>query len=497
MNTNRVRKNIVTSLLQQVVSVACAFILPRLILSAYGSAHNGIVSSVSQFISYITLLRAGIGGVTRAALYKSLAAEDWEETGAILKATERFMRKIALIFSVLLVAFAAIYPFFVKEEFDWFFSFSMVLVLGISTVVQYYFGITNLFLLHADQKLYVYNVWQIVATILNTVLSVLLIQAGQDIRIVKLGSAIAFSITPIMLYCYAKRRYPIPRKIAPNNSAIAQRWDAFAHQIAAFVHGNTDVVILTFFANLKQVSVYTVYHMVVSGVNMLITTMASAVEARLGNIIARDNKTLLNQEFATYEMVLHLICTVLFACTATLIVPFVMLYTAGVVDDNYHQPALGICMCLAYWISAIRLPYQKVIEAAGQFKETKKYAVIEAILNVCVSCVLVIAWGTVGVVVGTIIAMGYRTVCYMAYVTKHIIQQPWKKLVKRVAISAASMGITILLCDRMLGEIPSFSKWVLAGFIVAAVSACITLTINFIFYPREIIRLIRRRPDIA
>ena len=30
----------------------------------------------------------------------------------------------------------------VSEDFDWFFSFSLVLIIGVSTVVQYYFGMT-------------------------------------------------------------------------------------------------------------------------------------------------------------------------------------------------------------------------------------------------------------------------------------------------------------------------------------------------------------------
>ena len=76
MKNSRVGINVATSLLQQAATVVCGFIVPRLVLGAYGSAYNGIVGSVSNFLSGITLLSTGVGGVTRAALYRSLEAND-------------------------------------------------------------------------------------------------------------------------------------------------------------------------------------------------------------------------------------------------------------------------------------------------------------------------------------------------------------------------------------------------------------------------------------
>ena len=40
-------------LLLEVVTAICSFILPRLILSHFGSAYNGITSSITQFIGCV------------------------------------------------------------------------------------------------------------------------------------------------------------------------------------------------------------------------------------------------------------------------------------------------------------------------------------------------------------------------------------------------------------------------------------------------------------
>ena len=72
----------------------CNLILPRLILSNYGSAYNGMVSSITQFLNLVSLLRLGVAGAVRASLYKPLAEKNKEKTGKIVKASQLFMKRI-------------------------------------------------------------------------------------------------------------------------------------------------------------------------------------------------------------------------------------------------------------------------------------------------------------------------------------------------------------------------------------------------------------------
>ena len=48
--------NSISSLLLQMVTIISGFIIPRLILKTFGSEVNGLVSSLNQFLGYITLL---------------------------------------------------------------------------------------------------------------------------------------------------------------------------------------------------------------------------------------------------------------------------------------------------------------------------------------------------------------------------------------------------------------------------------------------------------
>ena len=96
MRSKKAFKNILASALYQVITIICGLITPRLILSSFGSTYNGVVTSATQFLHVISILTLGITGATRLALYKPLSQNDTLGVSRIMKATKKYMRKVAL-----------------------------------------------------------------------------------------------------------------------------------------------------------------------------------------------------------------------------------------------------------------------------------------------------------------------------------------------------------------------------------------------------------------
>ena len=476
--------NSAMAIIYEIVSIVCGFILPRLILKSFGSSYNGITSSITQFLSCVTLLRSGIGGVTRAALYKPLAEKDDRRISGIYNATDSFMRKVALIFAASVLVFAIVFPFALHNEFEWLFTASLVLIIASSTFVDNYFGITNFMLLQADQKGYINTALQILTVVLNTVVAAILIRVGASIHIVKLGSALVFFIRPIVINFYVRNHYKINRKIPKDNTAIAQRWDAFAHQIAQFINNNTDVIVLTLFSDIKLVSVYTVYHLVGNGLYKLERTLTEGMSGAFGNMMAKHEDALLQQNFRLFEFMVYTVSTFLFTCGGILIVPFVSVYTKGIDDISYIRYAFGILMCINQFLFCIRLPYQMIAEVAGHFKQTRNGAIMEAVINVVVSVVLVIKFGLIGVTVGTFCGLSFRTIQYSIYSSKYILKRSMKEVIRRIVVSCLEVGLTALVCNYLFGVITvnSYISWIIKAVEVAIVCAVITGTVSFLFY---------------
>ena len=69
-------KNMLANLILQVCVADSGIILPRFFIEEYGSTINGMVSSITQFLSYIGLVEAGVGSASIVALYTTLAKND-------------------------------------------------------------------------------------------------------------------------------------------------------------------------------------------------------------------------------------------------------------------------------------------------------------------------------------------------------------------------------------------------------------------------------------
>lgn len=483
MRSRKALINTISGISYEFVAIICGFIVPRLVLKAFGSDYNGITSSITQFLACISLFKTSITGVTRAALYKPLSQHDDNAISSIIVATELFMRKIALIFAGSILVFACIYPFFVRDSFDWFFSFSLVVILGISTFVQYYFGVTYQILLSADQKQNILYIVQIITTILNTLFAALLIKLNCSIHIVKLGSAAAFSLNPFLINIYIRKYYKINKKVEANNTAIKQRWDAFGQAVAAFVHNNTDMVVLTIFSTVYDVSVYTVYYMVCNGLKTLLKTFTSSVGAAFGNMMAKGQNEAIQRNMDIFEYVGVVFSTVFFTIAGIMMLPFVKIYTHGVTDVEYIRPWFSLIMVVGMAFFCFRIPYQSVIEAAGHFKQTRNGAILEAVVNIVISVVTVIRFGLIGVAIGTLIANLIRTINYVGYCSKHLLHRSYWKFIKLMLTSLIIVGLT-LTGSKLLGIIKASSAFdfALNTLICSIICVIAALLVSLVFY---------------
>ena len=52
--------NIGLSLISQLITVIVGMLLPRALMINYGSATNGLITSLQQMISYLTLIEGGL-----------------------------------------------------------------------------------------------------------------------------------------------------------------------------------------------------------------------------------------------------------------------------------------------------------------------------------------------------------------------------------------------------------------------------------------------------
>lgn len=484
--------NMFTGLLKQFVVLVCSFILPRYMLLYYGSEVTGLVSSITHFLGFITLLEMGVGPVIQANLYKPLAEKNKEQISKILKSSDRFFRRIAYIFILYLIVLAFLLPKIIESDFDSLFTISLLFIISISTFAEYFFGMTYKLLLIADQKAYVQLVLQMGVTILNTIASVILIIKGFSIQAVKLSTAFIFVLRPLVQLLYVRKYYDIDRKIELYEEPIKQKWDGFAQHFAMVVLENAAVVILTLFSTLVNVAIYNVYYAVTSGVKNLVMSAVTGLESLFGDMIARNEKEKLLNTFEIVEFLVHFVVILIFTCSTILIVPFVTVYTRGITDANYNQPLFGFIITMAYCAQCLRVPYLRLVKGAGMFRETRNGALYAMIINIVFTLIGVFTMGLPGVAIGTFIGMIYHTIYFAIFLRKNIIHRNLYHFLYKLLIDSLVVAFSVLLTRSFVLSSISYLSWFILAIKIFSIVLFIDIFFNIIFNPKLFGKLLKQ-----
>lgn len=500
MRTKRYLYSIIGSLLGQFITIVCGIILPRVLIRQYGSEIYGATTSITNFLGYITLLEGGIGGVARAALYKPLADKNYNEISQVISYIKYFFRMIAFIFSMYALFLACGYKFIArKNTLDWMFTFALVIVIALSSLAQYYFGIAYTILLQADQKIYLTKILDSAALLINTIVSCLLVFCGVNMIVLKLVWCGIHVIRIAILNIYIKRKYNL-QKMKAQKDYLPEKWDGLGQHLAYFLHSHTDVLVLTVFVNLSEVAVYTVYNYIATSLNTLILALGANMEALFGDMLAHNEKNNLNRFFDYIEFIINIAVVVGFSVAMGLILPFVAIYTFDITDANYYRPMLAYFMLLSQVMYCIRTPYHQLTIAAGHFKRTRNAAFIEAGMNLGLSCLLGVRFGTEGVIIATLISIGYRTAYYVKYIEKNILYRSQKKFLKRLFVTTVNIGVNVFICQMLLpyiGVIDFWGKWLCIAILFTFLSLSTTMFISYICYKKECIVLLNKIKGIS
>lgn len=349
------------------------------------------------------------------------------------------------------------------------------------------FSITLKTLLDADKRVYVVNFTQTLIVICNVIFAQISVWVYPSIHILKLISGILFILQPVIFGYIVKRDYRIDWSTDPEYSLIKSRWSGFAINLAAFIHGSTDITILTILTNLKTVSVYSVYGLVSNGIKALVQACLSGLSQTVGQAYAKKDWKELNQKLDLYEYVVFVLVFFIFTVTALLINPFIRLYTRDVTDANYNQPIFGILLIISEGLYLVKFPHLNLAYAANKFKEITVPAYIEALLNIVISVILVHKFGLVGVAVGTIVGMTYRMMFHVYYTSKIVPGRVQSIFYKKFCLFAISVAIGFMICSLVIPlRVVTVMNWVIHAILYCAVvGGCILLT-SVLFFKKEL-----------
>lgn len=489
MRAKRGLYNIIAGFLGQLIILALGILVPRFILKSYGDEANGLVSAIGQLFTYLALIESGIGQAALQSLYKPIVNDDKEEISSVMATARSTYRRLTLVYCIIVIVVAVAYPLFIKVEdkqtinffgSTYFAVMAMVLIQGASSALTFYFVSTIRQLMIADGRNYIIVHITTTIKILTSVAKIVLINCGINLVLLQFVY-LSLSILEVIIYCcIIKKKYGwINWKAKKNERVASERKYFVVHEISNVIFSSTDVLILSIFCDLKVASVYAIFNMVFAALNTLISQVHSGTFYVLGQAYGKDEKEYVKVH-DTYDTI-YISCVFAVISVAYLLInPFINLYTAGVTDVNYADGWLALAFCVIQLLSCCRITSSNLIKIAGHARKTINRAIIEASINIVLSLILVQFLDVYGVLIGTIVALLYRTNDMVLYANKRILSRKPVRTYTTIGCNAL-LFIGVVIFNYFISlPITSYGRFFLWGVVLALISLFIYLSVNLL-----------------
>lgn len=465
--------NIISSLFIQIITIFTGLVVNRIFTLIYGTNVNGMVGGVSQIISALSLIEAGVGAASVLALYKPLSEKNNKNINGILSETQTFYYKSGWVYIMAIMFIVLFYPYIISDQMDVYNIRLMIIILSLGNIIDYFFFGKYRILLTADQKLYIINFYQSISMVISTVVCVYMMYEGYSYVVVKLVASLLLIIRFFAVKMYVIKNYG---KLKLNEKGryiqLDQRKGAFIHQIATVVVFNTDIVVITIFGgnnSLMLAGVYYMYNVIATALLNLVNSVTVSMIPSFGHVFVEDNDSKKDM-FQSFEFLTFIFVYFVYTCFAVLLGPFIKVYTNGITDINYNDDMLVLLFVIIAVLQSIRMPGNTMIAAAGHYKETQWRSVIEAVLNIISSIILINYIGVYGVLLGTIISFLYRSIDTIYYNDKYIIKNTMQKTVYRIFYNTLVMFVIVSLIRTINYSVTNYFDLFLFGIISSIIA---------------------------
>lgn len=394
---------LISSVLHMLLLAGFGLIYNQKILQEYGSSVNGLISTLSQFVSLFAVLEGGFSTAALVAVYQPIVDGDKSRLNSILLTAKNYLFRLGVIIFVLSFVLGLVYLFFIHSPLTWMQTISLLLITVFTTSFSIAFHSKYHVVLNGFNKQYILNLVSIFTKTLCWIAAVVMILQGRSIVLVYFVYTTNIVLSCILYRGYVKKKLPDISYIGNYDKGLIKGTDdVFVQKIASTVFTSTDLVLISVGVGLANASVYNVYHQIFQMVYALQSSVSESPFNSFGHLI-NEKRSKFYEVFYSYSILIVISTTILLSAVGSVIVDFIHLYTHGVNDVNYIVPAVALLFYSQYFFMICNKPFGLLLNLEKNFKEQNFQCVLGAVLNLACSIAGMIVWGIDGIILGSVI----------------------------------------------------------------------------------------------
>ena len=443
--------NILRNSAYSLISFACVALLGifvRKLFTQYLPVEFlGLEGLFANIVSMLSLAELGVATVISYSLYREIANNNKEEINMLMSIYRYVYMLIGgFIFIVSIILFFFL-PVIIKEQNISWQYIQLVYAIQITTVLSTYFLAYKRTLFAADQKDYLCIKIDMICKILNSFVQIAAIVYFKN-YIFYAVSALVFNILANVIITHkVKKVYPFIKNAKVTFNVLKERKffldikNLMIQKIAGIFYSGLDMVIVTSFLGLKEAGLLSNYILIHMGIYSVLYKCCQGIIPTLGNLVYSENK---EKSISVYNM-LDFAYSLLggYICCIYIIVfqPFI-----GVLFGKQFLLPDGYIILLAINVF-LGMQFENAFNyrsTHGAFENDRIYMVLSAISKLVIALIAVKYWGIQGLVLGTIVGLGFIIYGRIQFVFRIIFQTSMRKYLFKHLVFSLLIGLEIV-----------------------------------------------------
>lgn len=467
--------------IEALLTGALTMVRTKVILEAFGTNINGVISVATSLSAYMLLFESGMTAAYQYNMYKPILDEDYKKISSLYAGMKKNFLSVTIKMIACSLAIAFIYSIFLQDKgVTYVEAVSILSVMGLRIVAPYLFTISPRTLLIVKERKFVTDIVETLKNVATIIIEIVLIRSTALPLYIILCTQIVLTFLTRYVYIYLVKVYfrnDIDPKAKADMNPKSMTGDILVHRVAGLITNNTDTVLLSFFKELglNSCTIYTSYSSVILYPITLVNRLIESMRATLAIKITDDEKNAYKyfREIFSFGKFCALMIIPAFISQIN---DFVILW----IGKKYTTGLLDVILFALFGMHKILIPtVYATRDSKGLYKESKSYSIAQAVVNMLLSLLLIKPLGITGVLIGTVVCdwlvlepYNIRLVFSKVFFKKFDMAFDYLGLFIMIAASA---WVSCVLNSVVLAGALSWSIFVIRSIVVVAFTTMVSL----------------------
>lgn len=408
--TKNSKRNLVSGMIRQIVSLFFQFLIRTVILYVLGNEYLGLSSLFTSILQVLNLADLGFSSAVVYVLYKPIAEDDETAICAIIAYLKRVYKIVGCVILAIGLAILPFIPYLISGDYPSEINIYVLYVLYLlgSVVSYFFFAYKNALITAMQRNDIVTNVQTITIFVFNVIQVILLIFLKNFYLYVSVN-VICNITNNIFVQILSKKYFPAitPKgKITAETKAVLTKQikGIFINRIGDVARNSLDSIVLSSLLGLVVVAIYNNYFYIYNALYAITLIITHAVQASVGNSVVKESVEKNFNDYKKFTYIFAWITGWMTVCLVCLYQPFMLIWMNGDKSMLLSTPNMILFSIYFYAINmnSMRNMY---VNAAGLYWELRLWYILEAIGNLVLNIVLGYFFGVTGVLLATIITI--------------------------------------------------------------------------------------------